>query len=270
MCLDVDLMNLFARIASGHLEPTELRRYLILKAGLFWSLILLAWIMYPTENAYSIRTHTFSFLGSFETKHTPEWWWIFSIAMIWWGLATFPMVLYHRRRFTHVTRLGSNIGATFLLLGCVGVIGVGLFPDARGQIIGDWEWTDIHLKAAILVAIGFGLGILWHGGLILRDLFGPRHFAAHDPRAYRKLARPYLVWGAITFVGLAIQLRWGFVYAQMKAAADAGGEKIGSSWSEAMGTIYSFPLWENILIYALFGFLVWFAIEVPATASVKE
>lgn len=263
-------MNDLIRIARGHLDRHELRRYVIAKAGIFWSLILLAWIMYPTENAYSIRTHTFSFLGSFETKHSPDWWWIFSIAMVWWGTATLPLVSYHRQRFTHISRIGATVGAVFLVLGCIGVIGVGLFPDARGEVIGAWKWTDIHEKTAILVAIGFGLGILWHGGLILRDRSGPRHFAAHDPQAYRKLARPYVIWGIITFIGLAIQVRWGFVYAGMKAAANASGEPIGSSWSEAMGTIYSFPLWENILIYALFGFLVWFAIEVPATASVKE
>ncbi len=260
-------MNSITRILGGHLNQTELRRYVIIKAAVFWSLIFLAWLMYPAENKYSIRTHTFSFLGSFETKHSPDWWWIFTIAMVFWGCATFPLVFYHRRRFLPISRIGANIGAFFLAVGAVNVVLVGLFPDARAEVIGSIRWTEIHEKVAVFVGVGFLLGILWHGGMILRDRFGARHFADHYPAAYRRLALPYLVWGVISAIGIGIQIRWAFVYETMKAAAAAKGEDFGSSWSEAMGTIYSFPLWENILIYALFGFLVWFALEVPASAT---
>ncbi|HOH43512.1 MAG TPA: hypothetical protein PLZ53_10375, partial [Candidatus Hydrogenedentes bacterium] len=60
----------------------------------------------------------------------------------------------------------------------------------------------------------------------------------------------------ILFTASYFLIKWEFVYAQMKAAAQATGQPIGSSWSEAMNTIYSFPLWENILIYSFFVFLV--------------
>ena len=46
--------------------------------------------------------------------------------------------------------------------------------------------------------------------------------------------------------------------------AAAAGASIGSSWSEAMNTRYSFPLWENILIYTLFLFLVWMVTALTA------
>ena len=235
-------MKPLTRILAGHLDKTGLRRYVLVKAAVFWSLIFLAWLMYPAENHYSIHTHTFSFLGSFEAKHSPDWWWIFSIAMIFWGCATLPLVFYHRRRFLPISRVGANIGAFFLAVGAVGVICVGLFPDARPELFGGWKWTDIHEKAAVLVGFGFLLGLLCQGALLLRDRAGARHFADHNPAAYRRLAIPYLVWGVISFVGIAFQVRWGFVYPQLKAAASAKGEDFGSSWSEAMGTIYSFPL----------------------------
>ncbi|HRZ84483.1 MAG TPA: hypothetical protein P5069_18675, partial [Candidatus Hydrogenedentes bacterium] len=60
-------------------------------------------------------------------------------------------------------------------------------------------------------------------------------------------------------------VRWEYVYAAKKAAAAAAGASIGSSWSEAMNTRYSFPLWENILIYTLFLFLVWVVTALTAS-----
>ncbi|MCK5863064.1 MAG: hypothetical protein KAH38_11295, partial [Candidatus Hydrogenedentes bacterium] len=83
-------MEFLIRMLTGDFERTEIRRYLILMSVVFWGFILLAWIGYPAENKYSIMTHTFSFLGSYKTKHSPQWWWLFSIAMLFWCCAGIP------------------------------------------------------------------------------------------------------------------------------------------------------------------------------------
>jgi hypothetical protein len=259
------LSPLPVRLLTGQLQPTEIRRYVALKAVVFWGLIFLAWMTYPAENKYSIQTHTFSFLGSFEAYHNPQYWWLFTLAMVFWGSATIPMVIYIHRRFSTVSRWGARVGAFFFLAGCVGIVFVGLFPDAHGEVIAGWEWTDIHEKAAVLVAIGFILGIPWHGFLLLREALRKRDTPARI--GHRGILWPYAFWTVIFCIAAYFQISWAVVYERMKVEAQAAGTPFGSSWSEGMKTWYSFPLWENVVIYSLFIFLVWFLIvlEQPDT-----
>lgn len=248
------------RYISGGFTPRELKRYLLGISLWFWGLILISWLNYPAEHHYSIMTHTFSFLGSFAEKHNPETWWIFSIAMGSWAFGMVPLALYLRRRFARVSRFGAAVGAFFFFAGAAGILGVASFPDAPGEVIGDWEWTDIHEKVAILIAIGFFLGILWHGALLLKDRFLPARRREASGLVHRAFLWPYLFWGTITGAAAYNQITWARLYAEKKAAAAASGAHIGSSWSEAMNTIYSFPLWENLVIYTLFAFMMWFSV----------
>jgi hypothetical protein len=173
----------------------------------FWGLIFVSWLTYPKEHHYSILTHTFSFLGSFESKHNPGAWWIFSIAMLFWGSAAIPLVLYFRRRLAVISRWGAWAGAFSMLAGCVGIMTVAMFPDAHGKVIGDFEWTHIHEKAALLVAVGFTLGILWHGALLVTDRMFRGRSAAASRFAHRKFMWPYLVWTSVVSVGLYFQIK---------------------------------------------------------------
>ena len=56
----------------------------------------------------------------------------------------------------------------------------------------------------------------------------------------------------------------------MKAEAAASGGHIGSSWAEGLHTCYSFPLWENVVIYTLFIFLIWFALALPSEVPARR
>lgn len=237
-------------------------RYVAFKATTFWGLIFLAWLSYPAEHHYSIMSHTFSFLGSWDPQHNPKWWWIFTVAMVFWGTATVPLVVAGYKRFRPVSRVGAGIGAALMLLGCIGVIVVGLVPDVRDPFIAGKRWTDVHEVAAVLVAVGFTLGILWHAGLIVKDRFGTRRFSHAHGFHLRAFFWPYALWGTVVAVAAANQIRWGLLYERRKAAAAAAGETIKSSWGESLNTIYAFPLWENVVIYALFAFLVWFTLAV--------
>lgn len=236
----------------GAFDNRSLKRYLIFMSTVFWGFIFLAWLGYPSENKYSIMTHTFSFLGSYEVKHSPVWWWLFTVALIFWGLSTFPLVLYIYRHFRRLSLAGARAGAFFLCLGACFIILVGIFPDVKTPFTENIKVTDIHEKVAIIAALGFLLGNFTHGILLLMDRFskGPRLFN------HRYFFPLYTVWLVILATAIYFQVKWIFVYAELKEAAQAAGEPFGSAWSEAMNTIYSFPLWENVLIYSLFVFLV--------------
>jgi len=256
-------MDLVKRVASGNLLADEIKKYVLVEACLFWGLILAAWISYPAEHHYSIMSHTFSFLGSWDPQHNPEHWYFFSMAMAFWSLASVPLVLYHHRRFALVSRWGAHVGAFFFLLGSLGTLGVACFPDARGPAIGSIEWTRIHEKAAVLIAAGYTLGLLWFGGLLLRDRIARALRGGGSHFNHGRLIWPYLFWFAVTGFAVNNQITWGMRYEGMKKAAAAAGSHIGSSWSLSLNTYYAFPLWENIVIYTLFIFLAWFALAVP-------
>jgi hypothetical membrane protein len=254
-------MNFMTDILHGEWQRRHLRAYLIAMSAIFWGLIFCAWLSFPKDHHFSILTHTFSFLGSFEQKHNPDHWWIFSTAMIFWGAAMLPLVLYIFSRFSAISKAGACAGAVLFALGGIGTIFVGIFPDARGAVIGKYEWTQIHEKAAMTIALGFFFGALCHGILLAKDKWSRRVFAASDSFQYRQVAWPYAVWFSVVGVGLYFQIKWEFVYANMKAAA--ANTPIGSHWSEALNTIYSFPLWENLVIYTMFLYLVWFTLALP-------
>ena len=246
------------RMAWGHFTRPQLRRYLMTMAGVFWGLILLAWLSYPREHHYSIMSHTFSFLGSNSEEHNPGWWWIFSIAMMFWSVSMLPIVQYTYRRFAVVSKWAAGVGAFLFVLGSVGIAIVALFPDSKDVVLG-FSSTEVHEKGAVLVAIGYTLGILWHAGMFLRDRLTHRHGGFR----LRKLAWPYAAWSGMVGMAAYNQITWGLRYETMKAEAARTGTSIRSSWGESLNTIYAFPLWENLVIYTLFLFLVWFALAVP-------
>jgi len=251
------------RYIEGRFQSGELRKYVFTEAVIFWGLIFICWIVYPTAHRFSIMTHTFSFLGSFVDEHNPQGWWIFSIAMLFWGLATVPLVRYIHRHLVTISAWGAAVGAGLFLLGCAGAVGVALFPDAPGKVVGDWRWTQIHEKAAVLVFAGFGLGIPWHGLMLVRA----RLSNAFPHFNYRTLIAPFALWFAVFGTAMYFLTKWEYVYADMKATAIEAGTPIGSSWSAALGTRYSFPLWENLVIYTLYAFLAWFALALPKAAA---
>ena len=214
-------MDRIKRIVSGNFLASEIKGYVLAEACIFWGLIFTAWLSYPAEHHYSIMSHTFSFLGSFDPQHNPQHWYFFSSAMAFWSMASVPLVFYHYRRFALISRRGAAVGAFFLLLGSIGTMGVACFPDARGAVIGTVEWTKIHEKAAVLVAVGYTLGLLWHGGLLLWDRIALRLHDRPSHFEHGRLAWPYLFWLAVTATGVANQVIWGIRYGGMKKAAKA-------------------------------------------------
>ncbi|HPO12711.1 MAG TPA: hypothetical protein PLI09_04640 [Candidatus Hydrogenedentes bacterium] len=253
-------MRTWIRYSTGNFQPSDLKRYFVFMTVVFWGLIAAAYLSYPRENHFTIMTHSFSYLGSFDPEHNPKWWPIFSVAMTFWGLSTVPLVFYLCRRFSAISRPAARIGASQLLLGCLGIILVGVIPTGHGIFIGTWDWGLAHRNAGLMVAITFNLGIFLHEILLFIDKFTRRHLGRYG---YWRFVWPYTFWWSIVFLAAYFLTKWVFVYEDMKKAAAVAGRTLEGSWSEALNTRYSIPLWENILVVTLFVFMIWLVARIP-------
>ncbi len=236
-----------------------MRRHITIMAVVFWGLIALTWLGYPAENRHSIMTHTFSFLGSYEPFHNPRWWWLFTLALVFWGVAMVPLVRYAEKRFAAISAPGAGVGAVLMYMGCAGLVFVGLFPEGQATILGNIKTTHGHMAACVLLEIGFGGGILWHGGMLLRNARGGRAGVFR----HRAFIAPYVFLAVfmVTFVLLVASGR--AVFPPMTAEKTASLWEPGSAWYASLNTVYSFPLWENLIIAVLFVFLCWFMLLLP-------
>ncbi len=255
-------METVKRFLSGRHRPAEIRWHLAALAVVYWGLVFGAWLGYPAEHDYSVKTHTLSALGSFDDRHNPEYFWLFSVAMVYCGLAMTPVILYIRRRVMEVSRRGARLGAFFFLVGCAAIVLTGLFPDARGTVIGSLQWREIHENVAVLIAVGFSLGVVWHGALLLRDKLKRKTFAERGTHPYLRLVGPFILCVPV-FVAVGLKIEWASVYAAIHAAARASGNEIETCLKAAVHGLESYPLLEHVSIWALTIFVIWFASALP-------
>lgn len=253
-------------IVRGRFTIGTLRLYLAVEALIFWGVILLCWRRFPPENAFSIHTHTFSYLGSYELDRNPGGWWLFSIAMVFWGLASVPIVLHCLRGLAKAHTRGLRLTGAFLLTGCFGIVLVGLFPDARGPVFGSVRWTNLHYIGAVVLVLGFLIGISRFARALRR--------AAQDSTldeclrlTFRRAQWPQRLFLGMSTVALTLLVAWIFVYEHRRAAAEAAGRVFGSPWHEAMNTPYSFPMWDNIFVQSLFIYLAWTALALSGCSK---
>lgn len=257
------------RLVQGRFSPKSLRIYTAALAFFFWGLSYLCWLQFPVENAFSIHTHTFSYLGSFNEDRNPTGWWLFTIAMAGWGLASIPLVRHIRRQLENTAPNGARRAGRCLIAGCIGIILVGLFPDARETLIGPIRWTSLHYVGALVLVLGFLIGIPWTAVLVRRAATSP-DIDDTVRSAFKRAWWPHVLFLVEVSVSLLFLIRWEFIYPKLKAAAEAAGQEFGSPWREAMNTIYSFPLWDNLFVQTLFIYFIWTALTLPNQSTAHE
>jgi len=251
-------METVKRCITGQHSKAEIRLHLALLAVGYWVLVYFAWRGYTAERPYSIMTHTLSALGSFDDHHNPQWFWLFSVAMVYCGAAMIPIILYIRRKLSVMSEAGAWIGSLFFILGCIAIILTGIFPDAHGKVIGNWEWRQIHLKTAVTIAVGFGAGVLWHAALLFLDMFRRGTFSDSGNFPYLKLMGPFSVTLPI-FAAIGLRLDWGYLYGALHAAVSSSKEEMHTYWEAAVKGFHYFPLLEHMAIWGLTLFVIWFA-----------
>lgn len=237
-----------------------IRGYLLVEALVFWGTVGFCYWLVPRENNFAFLSHSFSYLGGFDACHNPRWWWVFSIAMAFWGIATVPVVLYIYHRFAPISRWAARTGAIILLIGCLGIVLVGVIPTGHSTVPGGFDWILAHRRAGLLTATGFGVGVFWFEIMLFVDGFTRKRLGQHG---YWRYVWPYAFWWTMIFLTTYYLVSWMFVYERMKTEAAAAGRALQGSWTEALNTRYSIPLWENIMIITLFVFLVWLPLALP-------
>jgi hypothetical protein len=181
-----------------------------------------------------------------------------------------PVVFYNFRRLAIISGWASGIGAFFMMLGGIGISLVGFFPDAYGTTFGNYEIREIHKYVAIIGASGYMLSAIWFGIMLSADALKNAFSGEYGDFDYKWLIPPFIIWGGVFGTGLYFQFRWESVYANLRAAAIAAGQPEPGHFGAALNTRYAFPLWENLLIYSLFIFIVWFALALPQEVPLGE
>lgn len=258
-------MDAFLRVVTGDFDGIALRRYLAVVCGIYGSLIITCVALFPAPG-FSIMIHSYSTLGSWNESNNPQWWWLFSTAMTFWGIAMIPVVCYNFRRLAVISVWAAAIAAFLMMLGGMGVSLVGIFPDADGTV-GGYSIREIHKYVAILGAGFYILSNLWMGAMLLLDALRNRFDGDFN---YKWFLPPYLAWGSVFVTGVYFLLAWESVHANLKAAAIAAGQPVPGHYGAALNTRYSFPLWENLVIYSLIVFIVWFAMALPKEVPMGE
>lgn len=229
------------RFLTGRHTETEIRWHLAIVLVGYWGLVLCAWLGYPAERAFSVRTHFLSALGSFDAHENPDWHWVFNMAMILCGLGLVPVACYVRNRFGALSRRGANAGLGLQLIGCLGITCIGLFPYGKGQFVGLWEFRTLHLVACALIVCGFGAAVVWHAALLIRARVTARTLG---PGALRRFVGPYLVVLVVLLSALGYE----------------GRHLIRGLATRGVLEFQGVPILEHIAIWGLTAYIVWFTI----------
>lgn len=255
-------METAKRYVLGKHDTREIRWHLAVLVVVFWGLVLCARLGYPARNNFSIFHEMLSGLGSFDNGHNPDWYWVFSMALIFCGITTMPVMLYVHRKFAAVARIGAVVGTFFMLAGCVALIFVGLFSYAPGNFLGIWPLKSLHVSAALLAAIAFLLGSTCYALLLFKDRFTAQRFACAGRLPYLRFAGPYLLC-VPPFVLIASKIRWAYLYIAVHAALHGAGQQATEAMHKAASRLPEIAIAEHLGIWATTIFVVWFTLMLP-------
>ncbi len=259
------------QIAKGNFSPAQLKKYLIIGYAIITVFLVLSYITYelnyffggnPQSINYSMLTTSFSELGSPESWNNPNYWYLLSIAFGIWAFFCIPLILYMVRRMAVIDKVGAVFGFILLLVGAIGVLLIGVFPDTGQDFFQDLAYGKIHNTVAIVALGGMGLGILWFGVVLLRDRWTRIPKLPWTPPSGRKLfTHKKLQWPVIIlFIAILLfagfSLSWNYIYPIWHAQDPSIQHWPG--WGP-----FSFPLWEWILILSIFLTFAWFVLALP-------
>lgn len=262
-------METMKRCLSGRHTTGEIRWHLAALAIIYWGLVLCAYLGYTSEHKYSVMSHTLSALGSFDKQHNPQWFWLFSVAMVYCGLIMMPVILYIRRSLMSVSEFGAWVGCVCFLVGSLAIALTGIFPDARGHTIHGWSFRDVHKVTAVSIGIFFAVGIIWYGALLFKDRMTRKTFAGYGSHPYLKLVGPFLVCLPI-FATVGYKTEWSSVRAAITSATQSSMDDVRANLFNAFHGLERFPLLEHVAIWALTIFIIWFAASLPSEQAECE
>ncbi|CAL6002300.1 Conserved_hypothetical protein [Hexamita inflata] len=251
--------NRFLLYITGHLSPFQLILHSI-SLPVIWCIYGLSYYTYNTFNHYSILSCTFSFLGSWDDNRNPTGWYWFTIGMILSSLFEVPLVFYVHLRLKNVNKTLAQIGTGFWLVGIVSQFLVGCFSCSNSLLFGSVSFGDVHNNVATVTFVALLVGAPVYAALVGYD----------KPKSCKKIGKGNILNHFYTdiFMGVVIFaistvvffcLLWQIVYLALKSK----NPHMGSSFNESMNTVFSFALWENVVIITLYIILWGFPFTLP-------
>ena len=228
---------------KGYFTKHQLLNYIVIFTTIGFLFLGLARLTYPIENQYSIFKDTISFLGSSDLDNNPKGWWLLSISLYILGCILIPLAIYRFRRMSLIKRPLAIISFFFYLIASLGFILIATFPDNGGtDFFGGISAGRMHYIVALFAFIGFAIAFLFDFFIFVIDRFTT------------KILNPTL---------------WIIVYILFFILVGIGGytqlvrEFICESNCWPGEGIYSFPLWEWILFFIIFGVLYSVLLSLP-------
>ncbi len=230
-----------------------LKRYLPVVVLVFAALLAISIILFPSEAArhdhYSIFHDPISSLGHYDV--TPGWI-PFSIALVWLGIGAIPLMPYAYARLNPICAKTAALGAFFAILGCLGIIGVGLFPDVHDPILGSSvEFVDVHNITAGLGYGGWFLAFVIWWFPMYKDNVSRWGGTKQVP------LKPLLV-GSIALMSLMLGTGISQLYVSL-----AGMDSFEAGF-------LSWPFWEWVMTCALLGYMVGLIYILPARFEIGK
>ncbi|CAL6031601.1 Conserved_hypothetical protein [Hexamita inflata] len=249
----------FLLYITGHLSPLQLLLHSI-SLPLIWCIYGLSYFTYNTSNHYSVLSCTFSFLGSWDSNRNPTGWYWFTIGMVLSSLFEVPLVLYVHLRLVNVNKTLAQVGTGFWLVGIVSQFLVGCFSCSNSLLAGDVSFGDVHNNVASVTFVALLVGAPVYAALVGYDKpescrkIGKGNILNHF---YTDLFMIIVVFAICTVVFFCVL--WQIVYLVLKSK----NPDMGSSFNESMNTVFSFALWENVVIITLYIILWGFPFTLP-------
>ncbi|MHA1777120.1 MAG: DUF998 domain-containing protein [Promethearchaeota archaeon] len=229
----------------GKFTRKRLLQYMIISAGIFFTLFIISLAFYPKSLNYSILTHTISYLGDY--TQNPKGWLFFTLSFIELGLSFIPLIIYIHRRVILIERMWGIIGSLLLISGSFGVVLIAFFPDVHGaDFFNDMSFGKAHVIVSFITVILFSAGFTVYGILFLVNAYPKLHEG--KPDLYPN-ARTRYVFFAFAVFGLGTLITQ--IISNIRNYAWPGPG------------IYSFPLWEWLLSFTFFISIYWLAYTLP-------
>jgi hypothetical protein len=159
------MRNFFA----GKIEDTiVITRFLPILYGTIIFCFFIAWVLYPAELNFSIRTHTFSRLGDW--LENPRGWIFFSIALVVLGVAEIPLCMYIYRKIDPIKPQIGYFIPLWIGITSIGLIGLGMFADvASVYVFRAITYRAVHNYVTIFAMGGAALTLLNIGIILIID-----------------------------------------------------------------------------------------------------
>jgi hypothetical membrane protein len=242
------------RIVKGDFNHKLLAYYLTFTAGIMVFFVLLAYLAYPKENAYDIMKDTFSFLGSSDADNNPDGWFLFTVSLTVTGVLLFPINLFRLKMMRQINPKGAILSFLFYSIAAIGLFLVGVFPDNGGMsFYSDVSAGTLHARVALFAFAGFGVGLLWDFFNFMRDRLPV--FKGEKKYPLNLWLGPYVLFFIVVGLAAYTQIAWSIICESGCWPGDG---------------IYSFPLWEWIVILMVFAVIYWLLLGLAKMNDSRE